>query len=421
MDEDLVGQLIADINEITEVPFFDVKLPKEVGIKVFSFLDYRDLCHCSQVSWSWHALADDEVLWCRICQKHGLEKEPSLGVGWKGLARRHFIIARILRQNWQERHCRTQELQNPRCRVLCHASSNGSQVIAGYDTGDVCLWNVKEALDRAIVLSQGNITPEGSNRVTCTSVTDFTSAASFLNGNICVWNSVTGERQLLYNVLGCIKCIALSPEGNCLAIAHSNGVQTTFQSHQLCHVYQSCSDTEEWLWLCKDTFDIPLHEFSQPLNINNISFVQITSDSHQVVITSDRDVRLHTIGCYPDKMLIFEGGEARQIRLTCSDNTTHLLACGVSGYGYDALSEGYKVRLHSLQTGQFLYSLSGHGNDVLCVDIDRAPENMLVSGSADKSVRVFDLRMSSSAFVLRGHISYVSHVQMDDWKVVSGT
>jgi F-box/WD-40 domain protein 8 len=245
-------------NEITEVPFFDVKLPKEVGIKVFSFLDYRDLCHCSQVSWSWHALADDEVLWCRICQKHGLEKEPSLGVGWKGLARRHFIIARILRQNWQERHCRTQELQNPRCRVLCHASSNGSQVIAGYDTGDVCLWNVKEALDRAIVLSQGNITPEGSNRVTCTSVTDFTSAASFLNGNICVWNSVTGERQLLYNVLGCIKCIALSPEGNCLAIAHSNGVQTTFQSHQLCHVYQSCSDTEEWLWLCKDTFDIPL-------------------------------------------------------------------------------------------------------------------------------------------------------------------
>jgi WD40 repeat protein len=120
-------------------------------------------------------------------------------------------------------------------------------------------------------------------------------------------------------------------------------------------------------------------------------------------------------------MLIFEGGEARQIRLTCSDNTTHLLACGVSGYGYDALSEGYKVRLHSLQTGQFLYSLSGHGNDVLCVDIDRAPENMLVSGSADKSVRVFDLRMSSSAFVLRGHISYVSHVQMDDWKVVSGT
>jgi hypothetical protein len=67
-------------NEITEVPFFDVKLPKEVGIKVFSFLDYRDLCHCSQVSWSWHALADDEVLWCRICQKHGLEKEPSLGL-----------------------------------------------------------------------------------------------------------------------------------------------------------------------------------------------------------------------------------------------------------------------------------------------------------------------------------------------------
>lgn len=74
-----------------------------------------------------------------------------------------------------------------------------------------------------------------------------------------------------------------------------------------------------------------------------VSFVPGCLDPYRVILTTDRDVKLHTVGCSPDKMLTFEGGEARQIRLTCSDTTTDLLACGVSGYGFDTLSEGCKV------------------------------------------------------------------------------
>ena len=70
-EEDLVEKLIADIvctvlktsklfeffslifqDEVTEIPFFDTSLPREVGIKVFSYLEHRDLCHCAQVYWT---------------------------------------------------------------------------------------------------------------------------------------------------------------------------------------------------------------------------------------------------------------------------------------------------------------------------------------------------------------------------------
>ena len=45
---------------------------------------------------------------------------------------------------------------------------------------------------------------------------------------------------------------------------------------------------------------------------------------------------------------------------------------------------------------------------------------MVVSGSADKRVRVFDSRLSQPTLVLSGHGSVICGVQMDEWKVVSG-
>jgi len=37
-------------NELDDVPFFDVSLPREIAVKIFGFLEMKDLCSCSQVS-----------------------------------------------------------------------------------------------------------------------------------------------------------------------------------------------------------------------------------------------------------------------------------------------------------------------------------------------------------------------------------
>ncbi|KAL8573819.1 hypothetical protein ACOMHN_019093 [Nucella lapillus] len=64
-----------DLNEISEIPFFDVSLPREVAIKIFWHLDIIDLCRCAQVSKSWRSLAEDELLWCNISHSLGFETD----------------------------------------------------------------------------------------------------------------------------------------------------------------------------------------------------------------------------------------------------------------------------------------------------------------------------------------------------------
>ena len=79
-----------------------------------------------------------------------------------------------------------------------------------------------------------------------------------------------------------------------------------------------------------------------------------------------------------------------------------------------------QIQLFDLHSLAFKSSLRGHGQHVSCIDIASAPVNMLVSGSADKRVRVFDCRHSQPSLILSGHSSLVRSVQMDHWKVVSG-
>lgn len=48
--EPLVDQLIRDLNEMDDVPFFDVHLPYELAINIFQYLNRRELGLCAQVS-----------------------------------------------------------------------------------------------------------------------------------------------------------------------------------------------------------------------------------------------------------------------------------------------------------------------------------------------------------------------------------
>jgi hypothetical protein len=34
---------------VDDVPFFDIELPRELAMKIFQYLDPRDLCRCCQV------------------------------------------------------------------------------------------------------------------------------------------------------------------------------------------------------------------------------------------------------------------------------------------------------------------------------------------------------------------------------------
>ncbi|KAG8748678.1 hypothetical protein FRC10_000069 [Ceratobasidium sp. 414] len=55
-------------------------LPREVALTILGHLDAISLMNAAQVSRKWHALADDDVLWRRMCEQH-IEKR-CLKCGW---------------------------------------------------------------------------------------------------------------------------------------------------------------------------------------------------------------------------------------------------------------------------------------------------------------------------------------------------
>ena len=111
----LLDQLIEDIDEITSIPFFDLSLPKEVGLQIFTDLGIKDLCACAQVSKAWKILAEDELIWYHVgCKLGYVQKRHSSTIdreNWKSFVRDSILEERELRRNWKERICRLSSLE----------------------------------------------------------------------------------------------------------------------------------------------------------------------------------------------------------------------------------------------------------------------------------------------------------------------
>lgn len=70
---------------------FTAILPPEICIQIFSYLDAQSLCAACQVSRRWKSLADDDVLWHRMCQQHIDRKCTKCGWGLPLLHKRRVV------------------------------------------------------------------------------------------------------------------------------------------------------------------------------------------------------------------------------------------------------------------------------------------------------------------------------------------
>ncbi|CAE6529346.1 unnamed protein product [Rhizoctonia solani] len=68
-------------------------LPPEISFSVLSYLPYSDLLTCSLVSKKWHALANDQELWKRLCHLRGWEwKTPRTSIATQQPGRRSDVV-----------------------------------------------------------------------------------------------------------------------------------------------------------------------------------------------------------------------------------------------------------------------------------------------------------------------------------------
>ncbi|KAI9798715.1 MAG: hypothetical protein M1826_005663 [Phylliscum demangeonii] len=61
--------LSASVRELIRIDFLTA-LPPEISFQILCYLDTASLCRAAQVSHRWRALADDDVVWHRMCEQH---------------------------------------------------------------------------------------------------------------------------------------------------------------------------------------------------------------------------------------------------------------------------------------------------------------------------------------------------------------
>lgn len=70
----------SSVRNLIKIDFIGA-LPTELGFKILCYLDTTSLCKASQVSRRWRQLADDDVVWHRMCEQHIDRKCTKCGWG----------------------------------------------------------------------------------------------------------------------------------------------------------------------------------------------------------------------------------------------------------------------------------------------------------------------------------------------------
>ncbi|KAL2008484.1 hypothetical protein VTN00DRAFT_6678 [Thermoascus crustaceus] len=79
----------ATVRDLIRIDFLTA-LPPEIAFKILCYLDTASLCKAAQVSHRWKALADDDVVWHRMCEQHIHRKCKKCGWGLPLLERKRL-------------------------------------------------------------------------------------------------------------------------------------------------------------------------------------------------------------------------------------------------------------------------------------------------------------------------------------------
>ncbi|KAM4709010.1 F-box/WD repeat-containing protein 8 [Discoglossus pictus] len=397
--DSLVDQLISDLNEINEIPFFDIQLPYEIALQIFQYLGRRELGRCAQVSKMWRVLAEDDVLWHRVCHKEGLltDNQDKPCTSWKEALRERLTQESLLRTNWKNRIGAVSQLHYELGKVLCDVHSCEGVVLAGYTSGNVRLWDTRASghdgslLERTIDSSDA-----GQNtHVSFVRINGSLAVAAYEDGTVDVWSLLIGREPIHhYQHNQKIQALAISPEGAAISTASSFQIKIE-------------RPDDRGYWRSTSHFQ------TQKL----VNFLHLVHDpgGRPVAIAAAEEIVYLLKEGQSEKILHSTYGQP----VTCLDVSISQAAFGVKSFGWFS-NHGNKIHIYNLQTGQCSTTLGNSTGDFTCINLKDSPPHHLVTGNKDRRVRVYDMRCSKSLCSLYAHHLGVSAAYMDDWKVVSG-
>ena len=85
--------IAASIRELIKIDFLTA-LPEEIGLRILCYLDPTSICKAAQVSGKWRTLADDDLVWQKMCEQHIHRKCKNCGWGLPMLDRQRLRTAK---------------------------------------------------------------------------------------------------------------------------------------------------------------------------------------------------------------------------------------------------------------------------------------------------------------------------------------
>ncbi|KAG1903968.1 WD40 repeat-like protein [Suillus fuscotomentosus] len=465
--------LTEQLGQLIRIDPFTV-LPREVSLRVLAYLDATSLCRAAQVSKQWKSLADDDVLWRGICEQHIGQKCLKCGWGLPILERKRAVrtnsaspsssppsfppyhtpdlfVSEIpdalpftrpwkdvyserlsVERNWRRGRCSVRTLRGHTDGIMCLQFDETLQhpsfpiLITGSYDRTVRVWNIETGLE--VRCLRGH-----TRAVRALQFDEAKLITGSMDHTIRVWNWRSGEciRTLEGHTEG---VVCLNFDSNVLA---SGSVDTTVKvwNFRTGEAF-TLRGHRDWvnsvrLWESEDPADVEMGcgSGSEP-RICQGTLLFSASDDGTIRLwdlarrTCVRQFTGHVGQVQSLKLLEVDErcdeGNGRQEHRIADSNMAHIAQVGNPTNPFEVCT----VITHDANSESMedIQSLDRVTREVLAGSSrKRAKRPVLISGSLDNTIKVWDIDTAKATQTLFGHIEGVWAVASDKLRLISGS
>ncbi|XP_055331314.1 F-box/WD repeat-containing protein 7-like [Paramacrobiotus metropolitanus] len=373
-------------------------LPEELTLRIFAYLEAKDICRASQVCLSWCRFGESDLLWRNKNRqqgfsdrradlpllKHSLVRRLTRSL-WKVNFARHFVVSR----NWRYGSTRpVKELPAHQGHMItCLLLTDDNRIVSGSDDGIIKVWSVQRG--QCLYTLPGHeagiwaMEVEGSLLVSAS-----------VDRTVRIWNLETGELDtVMVGHAQTVRCLALK-DGICVSGSRDCTLRVWNVGLDACNDWTSNKRMNGCLGV--------LMGHTRAIRCVRYNGIYIVSGSY------DTHVRVW----HPKEFICL---------MVLLGHAERLYALQFDGVHIVSGSLGNTIRIWDVKTGALKHLLVGH--QMLSCKA-RQDEHVVITATPDSEIHVWNIQTGACILTMGSdvetrHSSGVTSVYLDETYVVS--